>query len=64
MHISDCVVKDGLGWSEQSLLDEDGCPVDGEIMGEFEYSQSKTTALVHFQVGIGLHYVKMHYVLL
>ena len=25
------------------------CPVDWEIMGEFEYSSSKTTALVHFQ---------------
>ena len=26
------------------------CPVEYEIMGEFEYSSSKTTALVHFQV--------------
>ena len=25
------------------------CPVDWEIMGEFEYSSSKTTAIVHFQ---------------
>lgn len=25
------------------------CPVETEIMGEFEYSSSKTTALVHFQ---------------
>ena len=49
MHISSCAVRDGLGWSEQDLLDEDGCPVDGDIMGAFEYSSSKTTALVHFQ---------------
>lgn len=25
------------------------CPVDWEIMGELEYSSSKTTAIVHFQ---------------
>ncbi len=49
MHITECMVKDGLGWSEQRLLDEAGCPVEREIMGEFEYSGSKTTALVHFQ---------------
>ena len=28
---------------------QDGCPVDDEIMGEFEYSARKTTALVRFQ---------------
>ena len=28
------------------------CPEDYEIMGEFEYSASKTTALVRFQVGL------------
>jgi len=49
MHISECVVRDGVGWSEQRLINGDGCPVDYEIMGEFEYSSSKTTALVHFQ---------------
>lgn len=25
------------------------CPVDGEIMGQFQYNPSKTTAFVHFQ---------------
>jgi len=49
MHVSGCVVKDGLGWNEQELINDDGCPVDSEIMGEFEYSAGKTTALVHFQ---------------
>jgi len=49
MHISECMVKDGLGWSEQRLINEEGCPVEYEIMGEFEYSSSKTTALVNFQ---------------
>ena len=24
MHISDCMVKDGLGWSEQVLINDDG----------------------------------------
>lgn len=49
MHVTECLVRDGLGWSEQGLINEEGCPEDYEIMGEFEYSASKTTALVHFQ---------------
>merc|ERR1711990_1132876 len=49
MHVTGCSVRDGLGWSDQSLINSEGCPVDDEIMGEFEYSASKTTALVRFQ---------------
>jgi len=49
MHVTSCSVRDGLGWSDQELINEDGCPVDDEIMGEFEYSARKTTALVRFQ---------------
>jgi len=49
MHVTSCSVRDGLGWSDQELINSDGCPVDDEIMGEFEYSASKTTALVRFQ---------------
>jgi len=49
MHVTECLVRDGLGWSEQGLINGEGCPEDYEIMGEFEYSSSKTTALVHFQ---------------
>lgn len=49
MHVTQCLVRDGLGWSEQALINSEGCPQDREIMGELEYSQSKTTALVHFQ---------------
>jgi len=49
MHVTGCSVRDGLGWSDQSLINTEGCPVDEEIMGEFEYSASKTTALVRFQ---------------
>jgi len=49
MHVTSCSVRDGLGWSDQDLINSEGCPVDDEIMGEFEYSASKTTALVRFQ---------------
>jgi len=49
MHVTSCSVRDGLGWSDQELINVDGCPVDDEIMGEFEYSVTKTTALVRFQ---------------
>lgn len=49
MHVTDCYVRDGLGWSEQQLINEEGCPLDDEIMAAFEYSSSKTTALVNFQ---------------
>jgi len=49
MHVTECLVRDGLGWSQQALINDEGCPDDSEIMGEFEYSASKTTALVRFQ---------------
>lgn len=49
MHINECLVRDGVGWSEQRLINDEGCPVDDEIMGQFEYSATKTTALVRFQ---------------
>ncbi|KAL0267701.1 UNVERIFIED_CONTAM: hypothetical protein PYX00_009894 [Menopon gallinae] len=49
LRISDCLVRDGLGWGEQHLIDEDGCPVDEEIMGKFEYSEDRTMASVRFQ---------------
>lgn len=49
MHVTECLVRDGLGWSQQALINGEGCPDDYEIMGEFEYSASKTTALVRFQ---------------
>lgn len=49
VRITDCLVKDGLGWGEQKLINNEGCPVDKEIMGMFEYSKEKTKASVHFQ---------------
>ncbi|XP_046399228.1 cuticlin-4 isoform X2 [Ischnura elegans] len=47
--VTDCLVRDGLGWGEQKLIDSDGCPLDGEIMGQFVYNAAKTTAYVRFQ---------------
>ncbi|XP_076654224.1 zona pellucida domain-containing protein piopio [Halictus rubicundus] len=49
LKISDCLVRDGLGWGEQRLINDEGCPVDGEIMGQFTYNEDKTEAKVNFQ---------------
>ncbi|XP_065576969.1 cuticlin-4-like [Artemia franciscana] len=49
MKITDCSVKDGIGWGEQMLYNSQGCPVDPEIMGPLIYSRSKTIAKVNFQ---------------
>lgn len=49
IRVTDCLVRDGLGWGEQNLIDDDGCPLDPEIMGMFQYSDHKTHASVHFQ---------------
>ncbi|XP_059062497.1 uncharacterized protein LOC131855269 [Achroia grisella] len=46
--VSECAVRDGLGWAEQSLIADDGCPLDGEIMGMFQYSGDKQEASVSF----------------
>ncbi|KAK9886259.1 hypothetical protein WA026_015770 [Henosepilachna vigintioctopunctata] len=47
--VTDCLVRDGLGWGEQKLINQEGCPLDPEIMGLFEYSENKTKATVKFQ---------------
>ncbi|KAJ8926135.1 hypothetical protein NQ315_009992 [Exocentrus adspersus] len=49
IQVTDCLVRDGLGWGEQKLINREGCPTDAEIMGRFEYSEDKTRASVHFQ---------------
>ena len=49
MMVTDCLVRDGLGWGEQQLMNSEGCPVDYEILGPFEYSASKSTTAVRFQ---------------
>lgn len=49
IRVTDCLVRDGLGWGEQRLINDAGCPLDPEIMGTFVYSSDKTKASVHFQ---------------
>jgi len=49
MKVTNCLVRDGLNWGEQPLLNDEGCPIDDEIMGPFEYSHNKTRATVAFQ---------------
>lgn len=49
IRVTDCLVKDGIGSGEQKLINDRGCPLDSEIMGMFQYSEDKTTAIVKFQ---------------
>lgn len=49
LRITDCLVRDGLGWGEQKLINDMGCPLDNEIMGMFQYTQENTKASVQFQ---------------
>lgn len=49
MKITNCFVRDGLNWNDQLLLNEEGCPVDPDVMGSFQYSNDKTEAVVEFQ---------------
>lgn len=48
MKITNCLVRDGLNWGEQPLINDEGCPVDREIMGPFQYSHNLTRASVSF----------------
>ncbi|XP_054709825.1 cuticlin-1-like [Uloborus diversus] len=48
MKVTNCIVKDGLSWSEQPLINNEGCPIDEEIMGAFEYSKDLTSAHVTY----------------
>jgi hypothetical protein len=38
--VTDCNVKDGLGWAEEALVNDEGCPLDGEIMSYFTYTEN------------------------
>jgi len=49
MLVTNCLVRDGMNWGEQPLLDDFGCPIDGEIMPQFVYAQNLTRASVTFQ---------------
>ncbi|XP_058055346.1 cuticlin-4 [Anopheles bellator] len=48
LHVTDCLVRDGLGWGEQKLINEQGCPLDSEILGPFEYTADRSKATVTF----------------
>lgn len=48
LHVTDCLVRDGLGWGEQRLIDNQGCPLDQEILGPFAYDSDRTKATVAF----------------
>jgi hypothetical protein len=48
LHITDCLVRDGIGWGEQKLIDSHGCPLDQEILGPFSYDSDRTMATVAF----------------
>lgn len=48
MTVADCAVRDGLGWSEQQLFNDQGCPVDFDLMAPFEYNVNRTKAMVKF----------------
>lgn len=49
MLVTNCLVRDGMNWGEQPLIDDHGCPVDEEIMPEFSYASNLTRASVAFQ---------------
>ncbi|ODM91292.1 Cuticlin-1, partial [Orchesella cincta] len=44
--VTNCLVRDGLGWAEETLVNSVGCPVDNEIMPPFRYSDN--LAIVDF----------------
>jgi hypothetical protein len=44
--VSDCHVRDGLGWAEELLVNHVGCPVDSEILPPFTYTPNM--AVVEF----------------
>ncbi|XP_015904390.2 cuticlin-1 [Parasteatoda tepidariorum] len=48
LKVTNCIVHDGLSWSEQPLINNEGCPIDEEIMGPLEYSKDLTTAQVTY----------------
>lgn len=49
MLVTNCLVRDGMNWGEQPLLDDNGCPIDEEIMPQFKYNKNLTKASVTFQ---------------
>lgn len=48
LHVTDCLVRDGLDWGEQKLINDKGCPLDNEILGPFDYTEDRSKATVTF----------------
>ncbi|XP_028967988.1 cuticlin-1-like [Galendromus occidentalis] len=48
IRVTNCVVRDGLSWGAQPLVNNEGCPIDREIMPGFEYSEAATKATSTF----------------
>ncbi|OQR69596.1 cuticlin-1-like [Tropilaelaps mercedesae] len=48
IRVTNCVVRDGLNWGAQPLVNNEGCPIDREIMPGFEYSDSTSKATSTF----------------
>lgn len=48
LRVTDCSVRDGVGIGEQRLLDHNGCPLDQDIVGPFDYDGDRTKATVQF----------------
>uniref|UniRef100_A0A0A9VXF5 Cuticlin-1 n=1 Tax=Lygus hesperus TaxID=30085 RepID=A0A0A9VXF5_LYGHE len=49
IRLSHCSVSDATNSASQPLIDDEGCSVDPEIMGPFEYSDDGNSAHVEFQ---------------
>ncbi|CAA9997714.1 unnamed protein product [Nesidiocoris tenuis] len=49
IRLSHCSVSDATNSASQPLIDEEGCSVDPEIMGPFQYSDDGNSAHVEFQ---------------
>lgn len=49
LRLSHCSVTDATNSASQSLIDDDGCAIDPEIMGPFKYSEDGNSARVEFQ---------------
>ncbi|KAG9510502.1 BTB/POZ domain-containing protein 6, partial [Fragariocoptes setiger] len=48
LQITNCVVRDGMEIAEQPLINDQGCPLEPEVMPAFEYTNDSTRATVAF----------------
>ncbi|XP_022646451.1 cuticlin-1-like isoform X2 [Varroa destructor] len=48
IRVTNCVVRDGFNWGAQPLVNNEGCPIDKEIMPGFEYSDGTSKATSTF----------------